>query len=263
MIRPGELGLTLSIALAVASPAIAQEGPEDWDLTSDPAQQLTLASLDFGGNALALRCKSGTLDFLLTGVPATPESVRTVRVTAGGIADETQRWLTQPGLPVLSPSEPGRLARQLRAGGDLVLRIEPASANDRPMRYQLAIPRSAAALDQVLSACGEPLADDWDLLPRLGPDQPVTWAYQIQPEYPQTAARAGMPDGWVRVACIVPDAGPFRVCRALTESPADLGFGPSAMSAALQSRVALPENDASAIGKVVQFTVRFRGSGGT
>jgi len=263
MKRPGALGLALSVALACASPAIAQDAAEDWDLTTDPAQQLTLASLDFGGNALALRCKGGVLDFLLTGVPATTESFRTVRVTAGGIVNETQGWLTQPGLSVLSPPEPGRLARLLRAGGDLVLRVEPASEEDRPLRYQLAIPPSAAALDQVLSACGETLAQDWDLLPRLGPDQSVTWSYQIQPEYPETAARAGMPYGVVRIGCIVPDAGRFRNCRVLSETPGDLGFGRSAMSAALQSRVALPENDASAVGKVVQFTVRFRGPGST
>lgn len=263
MKRPGTLGLAVSVALAAASPAFAQDWADDWDLTTDPDQQLTLASLDFGGNAVALRCRGGVLDFLLTGVPATAGSSRTVRVTAGGLVDETQRWLTQPGLSVLSPSEPGRLARLLRAGGDLVLRVEPASEEDRPLRYQLAIPPSAAALDQVLSACGEALAENWDLMPRLGPDQSVTWAYQRRPEYPEAAALAGMPYGVVRIACIVPDAGRFRDCRVLSETPGGLGFGRSALSAALQSQVALPENDASAVGKVIQFTVRFRGSDST
>lgn len=263
MKRPGLIGLALSVALAGASPARAQDGVEDWDLTIDPAQQVSLASLDFGGNALALRCKGGVLDFLLTGVPATTESFRTVRVTAGGIVDEPQTWLTQPGLSVLSPSEPGRLARLLRAGGELVLRVEPASADDRSLRYQLAIPPSGAALDRVLSACGEALTEDWDLRPRLGPDQSVTWTYQTQPEYPEIAALAGAPHGVVRIACIVPDAGRFRDCRALSETPAGLGFGRSAVSAALRSQVALPENDASAVGKIVQFTVRFRANGGS
>lgn len=123
------------LACATAMPALAQDGAEDWDLTVDPARQLTLASLDFGGNALALRCQAGVLDFLVTGTPVSTEAVRTVRVTAGGIADERQAWQTQPGLPVLSAYEPDRLARQLRAGGDLDLRIEPVATGERALRF--------------------------------------------------------------------------------------------------------------------------------
>ena len=136
-------GMALAILFATASPALAQDVAEDWDLAVDPAQELTLASLDFGDNALALRCKAGVLDFLLTGTPLSTEAIRAVRVTAGGIADERQAWHTQPGLPVLSASEPDRLARQLRAGGDLDVRIESTSrASTAPSTFARVRPRT-------------------------------------------------------------------------------------------------------------------------
>ncbi|HYG27187.1 MAG TPA: hypothetical protein VD906_09785, partial [Caulobacteraceae bacterium] len=161
-------------------------------------------------------------------------------------------------LAVLSASEPGRLARQLRAGGDLIVRVEPASADERPLRYQLAIPPSAAALDQVLSACGELLSDNWDLLPRLGRDQAVTWARGPRPEFPGAAIHANSRYGTVLIGCLVPADGRLRDCRVLSETLPGVGFGENALSAALRSRVAVPENDESAVGKVLRFTIRFQ-----
>ena len=255
MTRIAGIGLALPFLLALASPAVAQDASDDWDLSTDPAMQLTLASLDFGANALALRCKGGVLDFLLTGVPATAAESRTVQVTAGGIAGENQTWQTQPGLPVLSASEPDRLARQLRAGGELNLRIEPAQAGDRPQRFRLTVPPSAAALDQTLSACGASLADEWDLLPRAAGS--ITWVETPRADYPEAAVMSQIGMASVRLACIVPADGRLEECRVLYEAPEGLGFGRSALAAVRNSRVALPADDLSDVGKVVQFTQRF------
>lgn len=257
MARGVKRAVAIALAsLAAASPSLAQDVTEDWDLTVDPAQQLTMASLDFGGTAVALRCKAGGLDFLLTGAPASTESFRIVRVTAGGIADERQHWDALPGAPVLSASDPARLARQLRAGGDLDLRIEPAATGERPIRFRLPTPPSVAALDQVLSACGAALTDDWDLRPRASSD--VLWERMVAPEYPSAALGRGVSLGSARLACIVPASGRFSECRILSESPPGLDFGQSALAAARRSRVRLPENDTDSVGKVVQYTVRFR-----
>lgn len=246
----------LLLGLAAASPALAQDATEDWDLAVDPARELTLASLDFGDNALALRCQAGVLDFLVTGTPVSTASVRTVRVTAGGIAGERQAWQTQPGLPVLSASEPDRLARQLRAGGDLDVRIEPASAGERPLRFRLTLPPSAASLDRVLSACGASLTDEWDLRPRAAGS--VTWAQQVLPEYPEEGAARNIGLASVRLACIVPANGRLNECRVLYEAPEGLGFGRNALVAARNSSVALPDGDLSDVGKVILFNMRFR-----
>lgn len=256
MRRFGLIGFGLLIGFATASPALAQDVTEDWDLAVDPAQQLTMASLDFGDNALALRCKAGRLDFLLTGVPASSDSGTIVRVTAGGIADERQHWEVLPGAPVLSASNPARLARQLRAGGDLDLRIEPAATGERPIRFRLPTPPSVAAVDQVLSACGAALTDDWDLRPRASTG--VLWERIVAPEYPPVALGRGVSRGSVRLACIVPASGRFSECRVLSESTPGLNFGQNALAAARRSRVRVPENDTDSVGKVVEYTVRFR-----
>ncbi|WP_439477233.1 hypothetical protein [Brevundimonas sp.] len=244
-------------SLAAASPTFAQDAAEDWDLTVDPARELTLASLDFGGNALALRCQAGVLDLLLTGTPVSTEDFRIVRVTAGAISEERQSWQTHAGMPVLSASEPERLARQLRAGGDLDLRIEPATPGERAMRLRLTTPPSAASVDRVLSACGASLTDDWDLLPRVS-SRNLVWEHQALPEYPVVAAMRGIPLASVRLACIVPADGRLNECRVLSETPERLGFGRSALVAARNSRVALPENDPGLVGKVVVYTMRYR-----
>lgn len=250
--------LLVLLASAVALPALAQAPApaEDWDLTIDPTQQMTMASLDFGDNTLALRCKAGGLDLVLTGTPVTSEPVRAVRVSVGGIADELQIWRTRPDLPVLLAPEPDRLARQLRPGGDLDLRIEPAATGQRPLRFRFTAPPSAAAIDRVLSACGTRLADEWDLRPRVFSNNLILESAAV-PRYPPAAVARRLPLASVRVACLVPANGRLNTCRILSEDPQGLGFGRSALDAARGSRVALLQSDTSLVGKVVHYSVRF------
>ncbi|HVL41999.1 MAG TPA: hypothetical protein VM348_07565, partial [Brevundimonas sp.] len=170
-LRPGLIWilppiLAALIAFGLVGPGAAQDGGGDWDLREEPRERLTLATLNFGANQIALRCRAGVLDFLLTGVPPSNEALRPVRVTAGAIQDEGQLWQTWSGRPIASPTEPERLARQLRAGGELDIRLEPTGSGDRPHRYRLPVPASATSVDKVLEACSFPLEDDWDLRPR-------------------------------------------------------------------------------------------------
>lgn len=248
--------LLVLLASAIALPALAQAPAEDWDLTIDPTQQMTMASLDFGENTLALRCKAGGLDLVLTGTPVTSEPVRTVRISVGGVADERQIWRTRPDLPVLLAPEPDRLARQLRPGGDLDVRIEPAETGQRPLRFRFTAPPSGAAIDRVLSACGARLADDWDLRPRVFSDN-LIWESAAMPRYPSAAVARRIPLASVRVACLIPANGRLNTCRILSEDPQGLGFGRSALDAARGSRVALVQSDTNVVGKVVHYSVRF------
>lgn len=243
------------LSAAFISPSFAQDGAEDWDLTTDAQQQLTLASLDFGDNVLALRCKSGGLELLLTGVPTTTADTRSVRVTAGLIVDEQQTWQTRAGLPVLSASEPDRLARQIRDGAELDIRVEGSAAGERIMRYRLPVPASARSVNQVLDACGRPLSDDWDRLSRA-PDL-VAWAHMPVADFPEAAMRTGVEAGDVRLGCIVEVGGDLDDCRIVSESPAGADFGAEALQAAKASRVRLPP-DGAGVGSVVHFTIRFR-----
>lgn len=243
------------LAVAFAQSVAAQDPGDDWDLTVNPEQQLTLASLDFGDNALALRCRAGLLEVLLTGVPPTPAEFRTVQVTAGLISNERQDWRTQPGLPVLSASEPDRLARQMRAGGELNVRIDGIGTGDRARRYRLPVPASARSVDQVLAACDRPLSDDWDRLSRSTVS--LLWADAPVPDFPTAALRTGVEAGTVVMQCIVGTGGEFDVCRVVSEVPTGADFGKEAIKVAKSARVQLSPNDTASIGRVVQFTMRF------
>lgn len=245
------------LAAMLAGPVVAQDVADDWDLREDPQERLTMATLNFGANQIALRCRAGALDFLLIGVPPTDEALRPVRVTAGAIQNESQLWLTWSGRPIASPTEPERLARQLRAGGELDVRLEATGAGGRSHRYRLPVPPSATSVDKVLSACSFPLTDDWDLRPRAGPGLPV-WARQPAPDYPSLAMQRGIEQGEVRLKCLVAAEGVLSECRILTESPAGVGFGQSALRSAERSRVGIPEDGATVIGTVINFTIRFR-----
>lgn len=143
--------------LALAWPAFAQDAGEDWDLTVDADRQLTLATLDFGENVLALRCRAGVLDLLLTGVPVSIGTTRDVRISIGAVVDEDHVWAAQAGQPILGADQPARLARLLRAGGELDVRIDRETDADRPLRYRFPLSASAASVNAVLTACGAPL----------------------------------------------------------------------------------------------------------
>ncbi|RYG89099.1 MAG: hypothetical protein EON59_02130 [Alphaproteobacteria bacterium] len=248
----------LLLALAAAGPALAQEPGEDWDLTTNAERQLTLATLDFGDNVLALRCQAGTLDLLLTGVPVSTGATRTAVVSAGAIADESQIWTALSGQPVIGADEPARLARQLRAGGLLDVRLAPEGATDRPRRYQLTAPPSANAVNAVLTACGHPLDEPRDLIARISTVPGPTWAYTAAAEYPVAAVSRNLPEAVVRLSCIVgPELQP-QDCLVESETPTGFGFGAAAASSAERSRLAPPADGSDLRGRLLRYKVRFR-----
>lgn len=252
--------LALVSAAMASSPARAQDPAEDWDLTVDAARRATVASLDFGTNVIALRCQAGALDFFLTGTPASTEPSRTLQVNAGGIVNERQMWQSPAGGTVLASPEPERLARQLRAGGDLDLRIEPGAVGQPPLRFRLPTPPSAGSINRVLTACGAALEDDWDRLPRVFHES-LVWERQVAPTFPLAAFSARATEGSVRMACLVPADGRLKDCRVISENPSGLGFGDATLAAARRSRVTVPDSDLGLVGTVIQYTVRFRSPG--
>lgn len=64
-------GAVIAAVLAMTSaPALAQDAGDDWDLTVDEAQGVTLATVGYSsGQALAVRCLNGDLDVLVSGLP--------------------------------------------------------------------------------------------------------------------------------------------------------------------------------------------------
>lgn len=252
--------LAAAVCALGASPALAQQAAEDWDLTTNAEQQLTLATLDFGANVLALRCRAGDLDMLVTGVPVSTGATRKVRVSAGAIAAEDQVWIAQPGQPVLGAAEPARLARQLRAGGDLDIRLDPEGPTDRSHRYRLTVPASAAAVDAVLTACGKPLDEPRDLLVRVS--EPVTWSAMPIPAFPRSPAAQTAGRGRVGLSCIVSPEWGLTDCRVESETPPDADFGASALRSARDARLNPPTNGTDIRGQLLVFAMQFEPPGG-
>lgn len=249
--------LTIGFALlAVASPALAQDPAEDWDLTVDAEQQLTLATVDFGENLLAVRCQAGALDLLLTGVPVSVRTRRNVRVSAGAIVAEDQVWVAQAGQPVLGPVEPARLARQLRAGGELDVRIDKESDADQPRRYRLTTPASAASVNAVLTACGLPLDEPRDLIKRAPLGVGLAWRTAPQADFPDNPDALRIASARVGISCVVGQAMDLADCRVESEDPAGHGFGANALAAARSAEIAPPDG-LDPRGWLVRFTIQF------
>lgn len=244
-------------ALALAGPVFAQTPDEDWELATNVEQQLTLATLDFGGTLLALRCRDGELDMLLTGVPVSIGTTRTVQVSAGEIRNEEQVWLTRAGEPILSVDEPARLARQLRGGGELDVRLDGETEADRPRRYRLPVPASIAAINTVLSACDIPLEEPRDLITRIPVGSAPAWREPPRPEYPDNPGALRASNAVVRVSCLVGPEWELVDCRADSENPAGHGFAGSAITAVRRAKIDPPRNGADVRGGLVRFTLRF------
>lgn len=249
--------ITACLPALIAGPALAQDPSEDWDLTTSQAQQLTLATLDFGENVLALRCQAGALDLLLTGVPISVGALRKTQVTIGAVVAEEQVWAALPGQPVIGADEPARLARQLRAGGELDVRLEPEDAADRSRRYRLTAPRSTAVVDTVLTACGAPLDEPRDQLVRIPVDQLPVWLIQPAPEFPAAALTAGVTGAVVRLSCVVSPEWGLADCRADADSAPGNGFGANAVRAAERARIAPPADGTDVRGRLLRFTIRY------
>ena len=249
--------VSLTLGLALAAPALAQEAGEDWDLTTNADQQLSLATLDFGDNVLALRCRAGELDLLLTGVPVATGETRQVQVSAGIIVDEMQQWTARTGQPVLGADEPARLARQLRGGAELDVRLEPEDAADRPRRYRLPVPRSDTAVNRVLTACGLPLDEPRDLLVRASSAHAPTWAAQPVPAFPINPVAASLTTGRALVSCVIGPEWGLTDCRVEGESPPGAGFGDSALRSARDGRLNPPADGFDVRGQLIRFTLRF------
>lgn len=243
------------LVLVAASPAVAQEVSEDWDLTVNAERQATVATLDFGDNILGLRCQAGKLDLLLTGVPVSTGATRAATVSAGAISGEMQSWTALPGQPVVGAVEPARLARQLRGGGTLDVRLAPEDAADRPRRYQLTVPVSTASIDRVLTACGAPLEEPRDLIAR-GSEAP-TWRAMPLPPFPDNAAARGVGRGWVTLSCVVSQNWGVRDCRIEAESLPDADFGESALRGLGGARLNPPASGADVRGQLIYFTLLF------
>ncbi len=85
-----------------------------------------------------------------------------------------------------------------------------------------------------------------------------TWGRYISPTFPPLARAQGLTNGTAAVSCGVRPNGGLSDCDLVSEVPAGVGFGESAIRAAASARVTPSTVDRLAPGGRINFTVRFR-----
>lgn len=259
--RAAAIAVLAAVMAVAASPTLAQEAVDDWDLTVDEAQDMMLATVGYSsGQALAVRCRAGDLDVLISGLPPVEGHSRRIEAVYPDGRAEAGVWFTSgDGALVFSPA-PGLDARRFRQSGPLQMSVAIRPAPDAALRrYALDLPAQFANLDRVLQACGadrpEPRAD---LVRWTQPaDMADLWRRMPTPRYPEEAAQVGA--GFVTVSCIVGEEGRLRDCRIERESHARrFGFGESALSSLRDARIAPAAEGGPQPGQLFLATIRFR-----
>lgn len=257
--------LFLVVALAALSlPALvhAQEATGDWDLTQDPARDLVAASATFSsGLTVALRCMDGRYDALIIGLPepAPRAEFRPISLQFGDEPAQEDDWFIAESRTMAISRLPARLARQLRDGGQVRVRVQEGGEGGRRLRYDLDLPPSPAQIDRTLQACDRPTVDPRDaLVADLGDNGlpgGVRWARMPEPNYPdgRTFER-----GFVTVSCLNQPDGRLHDCLIESEYPLNGGFGEAALRATRRARVEIADApDAPVPARMIVFRVNF------
>lgn len=252
------LAMALGLSLVAAGPAAAQTVEDDWDLTRE--RGTTMAFIAFNeGVGVAVRCRHLGLDLVLVGLPpATGDSHRRIlEIGLGSAAPFKTSWMVGEPPTAATALAPGYLSRTLREGGMFRV-IVPAEGDRHRAEYRLPLPRSESAVNDVLTACRQPLQDDRDEAARAAfaaGDMDVDWRRRPAPSFPDRAANARINNGMAHLSCLPRPDGRLEECRIESEYPAEFGFGAAALHSMRDARVTGEIVDP---GRPIFFSIHFR-----
>lgn len=257
----GPLLPLLGWIVALSGPV--QDAGDGWDMTVDASTRLTMASVTYAsGQSLAVRCRAGELDVVVGGLTPDGGKSRYVEAALGDRPADMQNWFNIADGAVVFSGTPAFHARSLRHGGEMRFGVGPSGLNPQvTRRYVMDLPDQSDGIDQVLTACGAPLADPRDDLPRYNtlvlPEGESPWARLPRPEFPQAAQSAGVMTGFAVASCIVGAGGRPLDCRVEKESDPRAGFGNAMLNALGSARLRMSGERAAAPGQVVVGLFRF------
>jgi hypothetical protein len=245
-----------------ATVASAQDAISDWDLTENDERRLTAASMTFSsGVSLILRCANGQYDALISGIPPVEAGTewRTISLQFGDGPASERQWFVGTNPAVAISRLPARLARQLREGGVVKVRVEDPVAGRR-MRYDLDLPESAANIDRTLTACDRPTEDVRDsLVEDLGENglpMGIEWNRPPEPRYPDGPT---FERGFVTISCLNRPDGRLQNCIIESEYPAGGGFGRAALNGIERGSIrVVGAPDAPVPRRMILFNTNFR-----
>lgn len=245
-------GPVLALVWLAVSPNVAYaQDLSGWDFAQDPAREFSVASAGYdGGLSVSVQCLAGKLSLILTGVPALSEDRLTLEASRGEGRRRTLSFSRAPAGQWLAVNTPGRAARFLRGGGQLVM---TTSGTVPPVRIEADLPAVTDRLDQVIEACGyrienlrDASADGTDLL------DGTRWMSRLNLSFPSRAP-SRVRRGEAEITCIVDSRRRLTDCQVEHEWPLNMGFGPAAIRGAEGVRVAATDQDAI-VGKVVSLS---------
>lgn len=241
MILKNRICLAAALLAALASPAATQDG-DGWDITR--IDNSLIASVEYAsGQTLMVVCRGRRLDVIMNGVPIDAEGKTRWVEWETSASKSRQTWVNTPGRPLIFAARPNHVARLLKQGGALSVRLLPTEQVQQIHRYDLPLPTNPSGVDQVLAACQVRLDDPRDELVEIEPPferpgvLPNIHKRIARPNYPPSAMSAGA--GEVLFSCIVAEAGAMKDCRIERETPPGVGFGQATLAALPAARLQL------------------------
>ncbi len=222
--RPWLVALAFCLGSAQATPALAQDTGDDWDIVRDRRGRAEMAYVQFSnGLGMMFQCKDGSFNAVISGLPEpglTFEEAmlreRPIRVALRGGEEDFQRWAVGTDETTAVALLPAPFARSLRAGGALQLAILEDEADGPVRAYEVELPSTSRNLDEVLTACGRPLEDPRDLLLEgIDLDTPLDWRDRPLPP-PRDDMRGS---GVAVISCSTRPDGRLEDCEVESEHP--------------------------------------------
>jgi len=225
----------LAMALAILPQTSDPASPEMWESTRTDTVALATLSLQ-DGISLAVRCRDGTFDFIIAGLPVVDRINRALVVPFGGFDDYTTRWSQSPDRTQAFSPLPAPMARDLVNGGRFQITLMENDVNGAHFEYQL--PPSNGKIEEVLLACGRPVVDTRFRFKMVASEPGQVMIRRVpQSRFPAEARRAGRTFGAVTTTCVGRPNRRIDDCVVESESPPGFGFGQSVLQAMPQARL--------------------------
>lgn len=233
-----------AVLAALATAASSQDAATtDWSIYRQSGGNTVFAYVELSsGLQIAFRCVGGTFAAVVSGLPpaAAGAKLRTLNLRLRGEEPYDTRWTVASNPTVALADFPAPMARAMRQGGALSLMVPGGGTNGGNLRYNMTLPASASAIDEVLTTCDRPLVDPRDMLMAgVEADQlpeGVTWARMPRPRFPQSLYA----EGYAVISCVVQPDGRVNSCEVESEFPTDGGFGRATLVAMRDARIASP-----------------------